>query len=290
MKKISIALLSVLLVAAMPLLAQESKDTPPSGGSVAPLFGGVIGPDAFGYTAIDSASGNCPFQFVDISTTGTLVVSGDDVSSGPLALQGPFNFYGTDVASLNMASNGYITTDDADTGPDLSNDCPLPAVPSTPAATMGLRMYPLHDDLVTNTGFFQYFADCPRPTNVGFGSVGCHVFHYDEATHFGGAEVFDVQVIIYDDTFEIVFQHDDRNPELGSGSTTGIQNGDSTIGLTYACDSAASIPANSAQCFLHPFPNVLEPPAVPAMNTWGVIALALLLMVVGSLLIRRVEN
>ena len=72
------------------------------------------GPDAFGYTAIDeSEPGGPAFNFIDISGSGTSVVTGDDTASGPIALPGPpFPFYGVDYTLLNMSSNGYITTDD----------------------------------------------------------------------------------------------------------------------------------------------------------------------------------
>ncbi len=268
--------------------AQESKNQADSGNSVAPLFGGNGGPDAFGYTFSGSVAGNCAFQFVDISATGASVVVGDDVASAPIPLQGLFNFYGVDLPDIVMASNGFLSTDPVDTGGDLSNDCPLPVIPSTGG---GARIYPLHDDLNlvagTGDGLFQYFSTCPRPSQVAFGDIGCHVFQWDEVSHFGGAEVFDLQAILYDDTFEIVFQHDDRNIETGSGSTTGIQNDGATDGLTFACNVADSIPANSAQCFFHPFPNILPPPAVPTMTTWGMIVLALVLMLLGSVIMRR---
>jgi len=284
-------LVSILMVCAMIATtthAQEAKDQAASGGAVAPLFGVGGGPDAFGYTFTDSAAGNCAFQFIDISATGDLLVSGDDVSSGPIALQGPFNFYGEDLTEIVMASNGYLSTDPTDAGPDLSNDCPLPSAVSSGG---GARIYPLNDDLVTNTGYVQYFPSCPRPSDqFPTADLGCTVFHYDEATHFGGAEVFDLEAILYDSSYEIVFQHDDRNPEAGSGSTTGIQNAAADDGLTYACDTPASIPANSAQCFVHPNPDVAvlpPPPAVPTMSAWGMIAMALVLMVIGSLIMRR---
>lgn len=296
MKRISLVFLAILLAVAMPLLAQEPKNPAPSGGSVTPLFGGGGGPDNFGYTFIDG--GGCGFQFVDISGTGTMIVDGDDTASAPVALQGPFNFYGDDLTELVMAANGYLSTDPTDTGPDLSNDCPLPAPPSTGG---GARIYPLHDDLDLEAGigqgFFEYFASCPRPSSQFPGAdLGCHIFQWDEVSQFpggGGAAVFDIQTILYDNSFEIVFQHDDRNPDGGAGSTTGIQNMAADDGLTFACDAPASIPTNSAQCFMHPNPDVEllpAPPAVPAMSTWSIIALAMLLMIVGSFLIRRVDS
>ncbi len=244
--------LSASLLLCSSAFAQEVKDPNPpaveSGNAVTTVFG----PDAFGYIGYDEAEPECTLQFVDISATGASVLVGDDTGT-PVNLPGPaFNFYGTLVTDLAATSNGYLATDVTDTGPDLSNDCPLPFAPSTGG---GARIYPLHDDLnlVAGTGqlFFEYFAACPRPSGWG-GAEGCYIFQWDGVQHFGGTDAWTFQAILYDTSFGIVFQHGAGNPEAGSGSTTGIQNDGATIGLTYACDTPASVPDNSAQCIYHP--------------------------------------
>ena len=225
----------------------EIKDPEPaSGGAEGVMSRATGGPDAFGYVWDDSAT----FQAIDITTTGTMVFSGDEVSSGPIPLGGEATFclYGVGYDSLVMSSNGYLSTDLADTGGDLSNDCPLPAAPSTGG---GARIYPLHDDLISD-GYYQYFANCPRPPDGG-GVTGCHVFQWANTTHFGGGlDSWSQWAILYENFNEIVFQVGAGNPETGSGSTTGIQNADSLIGLTYACDSSGSVPDNSAVIFIPP--------------------------------------
>ena len=258
-------------------LAQEIKDPNPPANNPGGGFQGTGGPDAFGYT-FDTG---VPFQMIDISGTGALVVSGDDVSSGPIAIPEPFNIYGTDFNSLVMASNGYISTDGTDTGPDLSNDCPLPVPPSTGG---GDRLYPLHDDLVTNTGYYQYFDSCPRPSDLG-GDLGCHVFFWDDATHFGGAVPFDVEVILYNESNQQVYMVGPGNPETGSGSTTGLQNLGATIGLTVACNTGGSIPDNFAVAIIHPVP--FSPVEIPTLGTWAFIAFAALLLGAGLVMMRR---
>lgn len=224
---------------------QKGNDGPSGIGQVANATGG---PDGFGYTWADQADG-CVASVTDISGTGTPVVTGDDTSSGSIALGGgAIDFYGTSYSSLNMAANGYISTDGTDTGPDLSNDCPLPAAPSTGG---GARMYPLHDDLnlVGTNGYFQWFAACPV---VGdHPALGCNVFMWNDVQHFGGAAPWDMAAYVYD-SYDITFAIGPGNPETGSGSTTGIQNDGATIGLTYACNTAASVPDNTAVCFFHP--------------------------------------
>jgi hypothetical protein len=153
------------------------------------------------------------------------------------------SLYDSTMNSVEISSNGFLSSADNSYG-DLTNDCPLPASPSTGT---GARIYGVHDDLVTSTGFYQYFATCPRVGADGAGS--CTVFLWDEANHYGGTTAFDFEIILYHASGEIVVQWDDRNPEGGSGSTTGIQNAAADIGLTYVCDSANSLPADSGVCF-----------------------------------------
>ncbi len=292
MKKLLILSLALSLNA----MATEPKEDP----SAIPTAGvpyNINAPaDAFGYTVSDSSGGACAEQFIDITATGTSVVVGDDESSGPLVLTGSFDFYGTVLTDIVMSSNGYLSTDPADSGGDLSNDCPLPAIPSTGA---GARIYPLHDDLDLEAGigqgYFQYFATCPRPSDqFPTDNLGCHVFQWDEVEHFPGgtaAEAFDFEVILYDDSYEMVFQHDGRNLEAGNGSTTGIQDSAAAVAEMYSCNTAASIPANSAQCYVHPNPNVvaaLAPPTpVPTNNKFTIILLFLSLFAGGFVFFRR---
>lgn len=223
--------------------------------------------DAFGHRALDSNEAGGPtFSFIDISSTGQVVVQGDDESSasaapngigGPIVLGSSFALYGVTISQMAMSSNGYLTTDVTDNGADLSNDCVLPSAPSGPAGTTGIRIYALHDDLDlepgTGRGLYQYFSSCPRPFD-GNTNSGCHVFMWDNVNHFvndPNPTRFDVEVVIYDNG-NIVFQYSGTNPEAGSGSTTGIQSaatGSSSppqFGLTYACDTAASLANNLA--------------------------------------------
>jgi hypothetical protein len=245
------------------LLAQtllEPKVEPVGSGGAGVLATG--GPDAFGYTFADQADG-CAYQFIDISATGTFIVDGDD-SAVPVTLVEPFNIYGTLYNALSISANGYISTSLSDTGSDLSNDCPLPSLLSTGS---GSRLYPLHDDIDMEEGIgrvlTQYFDPCPRPSEVGTGIEACTVFQWDDAAHFPGsitAPTFDFQAILYHASFSIVYQIGPGNPELGSGSTTGLQSEDLTSGLTYVCNTANSIPDNTAVCIFNPQGDPLLPP------------------------------
>lgn len=248
-------LIAVGVVLVGTLLAQEreskTEDSVQTTGIASRITGG---PDAFGYTFADQADG-CRFNFIDISSTGTFILDGDDVAT-QVTLASPFNIYGTLYTNLIVTSNGYISTDPSDTGSDLSNDCPLPSTLSTGG---GDRLYPLHDDIDLEPGIgrllTRYFPTCPRRSQVGSGIEACTVFQWDDAAHFpggGGAPTFDFQAILYHTSYQIVFQIGPGNPEQGLGSTTGIQNFPPTTGLTYACDTPNSIPDNTAVCFFNP--------------------------------------
>jgi len=251
-----IVFVCVMTLALGSVFAEEIKgqDEPIGHGEAVRATGG---PDTFGYTWADQAEGSCPYQFVEISGTGTDLGDGDD-DAFVQALGGPaFNFYGTTYADVTAATNGYLSFGDT-SGGDHSNDCPLPATPSIGA---GGRIYPLQDDLDVDplcddcAVYFEYFATCPRPNDDGIpGTTGCNVIQWD-AQHFSGGagpstECF--QAILYD-TYEIVVQVATQS-EGGSGSTTGIQNPAADDGLTYACDSAGSIVDGTAVCFFHPTP------------------------------------
>src|SRR5262245_36588994 len=81
------------------------------------------GPDAFGYTFVDSREPGGPAaQPIDISATGTPVLvgtaedGGDDIASAAIDLTAGgtrpgFRLYGVTYPALVMASNGYLTTD-----------------------------------------------------------------------------------------------------------------------------------------------------------------------------------
>jgi len=269
MKKLTICLIAMLSLVAF---AQEIKDgTKPDPNSVGTAPEAVGGPDAYGYTWDDGVPGG----LITLGTP-TAVFSGDDVA-GVVALGAPFTLYGQTYNALTMASNGYISTDGTDTGPDLSNDCPLPATPSTGG---GARIYPLHDDLISD-GWYEYFATCPRPADRGSNGP-CHVFMWENTTHFGGSTSWDMQVVIYEISSDIVCLIGPGNDELGSGSTTGLQDEAAAIGLTYACDTGGSIPDGTAVAFFNPD---YEP--IPTLGEYGLMILVGILMVGALIMMRR---
>ncbi len=222
------------------------------------------GPDAFGYTFITNQPPGPTISstFLDLNSTvpaGVVVGSGDNLGyTVPLAQS--FNFYGTNYNSLLVSTNGYISTDLTDLGSDNTNDCPLPAAPSSGG---GGRIYPLHDDLfLLGPGsriLQQFFMNCPR-TNVGGGTEPCTVIMWDNAQFaFDDPDIgdivpvgppFDFEVILFHTSREIRVQVAAGNADHGATTTTGIQNPAATTGLTVACNTANSIPDNFAVSFI----------------------------------------
>jgi len=202
-----------------------------------------VGPDGFGYVARDETEPDGPtYDFVDISFTGTVVVSGDDTGAGR-SLSFPFPYYGQTYTTLYASTNGFLSTANSDLG-DLGNDSSLPA----PFGGNGARMYVLHDDLVT-TVYYDSFGTCPRAADSG-PNVACDIFQWGGEHWIGAAGVL-VQAVLYE-TGDIVYQYA-GDPEAGNGSTVGIQSeangGTPQFGLAYQANQNGSIVPGRAVWF-----------------------------------------
>ena len=193
------------------------------------------GPDAAGYTFADQADG-ATFNYVDITGTGTLIASGDDVT-GNVTLGSNFDIYGTTYSDIAVSSNGFIT-DLAGQTSDLSNDCPLPNPPGAGAGSF--RIAALHDDLVSDV-YYQYF-DAAAAAGIGFGGTtnGVSIVQWS-GQHFSGTPGgVDVEVVLFHDDGTILTMVN-ADEDAGSGSTLGIQDPTGSIGLNYGCNSAGYV-------------------------------------------------
>ncbi len=83
-------------------------------GMGAPSQASTIGPSA-GYVATDEG----PYQFTDISGTGTRILAGADDDFASAALGFTFNFFGADYTSVYISSNGLLSFGGSNT--DFSN-------------------------------------------------------------------------------------------------------------------------------------------------------------------------
>ena len=107
--KVVFTILLCLFAGLTPLWAASVSAVNPghhAGGSLDQTWG----PDAFGYTAKDTAAvGGPDYRWFDISTSGTAVTGlGDDNVVGPFPLGFTFHYYWYDVDQFWIGSNGYI--------------------------------------------------------------------------------------------------------------------------------------------------------------------------------------
>ena len=206
----------------------------------------VGGPDAFGYTFVDQADG-AAYDYVDITTTGLLLATGDESISPVLPLTVPFELYGELVTEVVVSTNGFIggpTT----VNPDFNNECPLPSTFDS-----GFHIAPLHDDLFTSV-YYQYFNEV-QAAALGYPDqvAGISVFQWD-GQHFAGPanDFVDAEVILFHTDGSILTMVA-ADAENGVGSTQGIQNSSGTVGLTYSCDAAGgTIPGVTAVLYSPP--------------------------------------
>jgi hypothetical protein len=224
----------------------------PNDGHPGPANRGTGGPDPFGYAWIDSLEPGGPsYSWVDISATGTSILLGDDETAGPFPVGFTFGFYGGSFAQFWVSSNGWFSFE-APSSSDLSNDCPMPTG-GTPYNLVALMWDDLDPGDNGDPIYYQAFTagSCPYG---GYGGV-CTIIQYEDFCHFPGGGSCDTagtfEAILFDNG-EVLMQYEDAGFEAGSGSTTGIQNNNATIGLTYGCDGTYLADGIAVLFFLPP--------------------------------------
>lgn len=218
--------------------------------------GNITAQDSFGNTL-----GSCDRQFIDISGTGTELTLVDpnpndnlpaqDDGATVVNLSQSFNLYGQTISSLSLSTNGYISTNTAESGADFDNDCPLPRVPNN-GSTTAARIIPLHDDLISQHIYHQHFSSCPRQSDLG-SNLACDVFMYDDVDLWGTSgtvEHFSFEAILYPSVNQWVYQYNGSGFAPNS-STVGIQNDNATDGASYSCNTNNGINTSQAVCVYH---------------------------------------
>jgi len=211
--------------------------------------------DTFGNSGLTSTEPDGPaFAFLDIATSANSVLAGDhDDVAVTVNLGAPFPFYGDTLTRLRFASNGYLSTDLADTGCDFGND---PILPATPSSGSGARVYPLHDDLrlyASNSAalHYQYFPEGIRSPMFADGfpfrpRVGVSVLQWTNVSFFGQpSTAFSFQALLFDDG-SIYFSYPASASDLGAGATIGIQNADASDALQVSANTIGSVPDDFA--------------------------------------------
>ena len=188
------------------------------------------GPDAFGYTWIDSHEPNGPeFEWIDIRAIGVEhpELYGDERMSVPIPLGFDFPFYGAEYSSAYACSDGWISL--VPSNPYYNN----PSLPSNALNVPRAVIAPFWDDLNCGDTFNPY----PSPPRVYAHTDGnrcvisfVDLHHYGEDWSYEPQYTF--QVILYPGG-KIVMQYLEMRAPLNK-ATIGIQDETRTRGLQVA--------------------------------------------------------
>ncbi|MDO8549312.1 MAG: S8 family serine peptidase, partial [Ignavibacteria bacterium] len=190
---------------------------------------GSGGPDAFGYSWIDSDEPNGPqYIWEDITTTGTAVTNWigtgsfdpeDEGYAGPFPLGFNFKFYGNTKTQLYVSSNGLILFNTINTDIYINASIPDAAVPNEFIA-------PFWDDLDGRTqGTVHYKQDGNR-----------FIIQFTNWQRYPATGSLTFQVVLYS-SGKILVNYNNMNATLTS-ATVGIENQGGTIGLQAAYNAA----------------------------------------------------
>ncbi|MEK7251310.1 MAG: hypothetical protein AAB209_12910, partial [Bacteroidota bacterium] len=219
------------------------------------------GPDAFGYSWIDSDEPPGPgvptFNWFDISTIGTQITtwtgSGDD-GYATVTMPWSFPLYGNTYTSLNVVTNGFLNF--GATSTEYNNS----AIPSVTVPNNAI--YAFWDDLnFLTSGKVLYYNDVAN---------GRFVVQYDKAPRFGSTatDTLTFQILMKPNG-EITYQYlRVVGPVLNSG-TIGVENADGTVALQVV-NNANYVHNNLAvRIFLPDAPWLSENPTVGAIPPSG---------------------
>jgi hypothetical protein len=190
-----------------------------------PVIADQGGPDAFGYSWIDSDElGGPTYQWVDITGVGTQITLGDESVSAPLDFGFDFPFYGEVYTFALVSSDGVLTFTEGTT--QYTNG----GIPDIDAPNAMVAMY--WDDLNPGAGgTVYYYAD-----NVN----GRFIVSFVAVQIYGvGNSALSFEVILYP-SGRIRYVYNTLVPGDGSlaSCTIGIENLDGTDGLQVAYNSA----------------------------------------------------
>jgi hypothetical protein len=199
-------------------------------------------PASLSVTLDGSGSGNAfgPYVFttdtasvIDASVMpgATVVANGDDTFT-TVALPFPFSYHSNTYASVNVASNGFLTFDTAG-ATSFTNG----AIPST--ATPNNAFYGFWDDLNPGAGGDVWVASGTVDGKQAF------IAHYKQVVFFSDNSQFvDLNIILFDDgCVEYRYGAGSGAMSTGSSATIGAENATGTLGPQIALNTAGSAAA-----------------------------------------------
>jgi hypothetical protein len=173
-------------------------------------------------TALGSyiADDTIPFNWQDISGTGTAVALTDDSVSAALPLGFSFEFYGIAYSGVYASSNGFLTVLSGS-----SNGCctgqPLPSTATPNGVIAGWW-----EDLNPSAGGTVHYQTLGTAPNRVF------IVQFTNIPHFGGGNLVTMQWKLFE-TSNVIEVHYQAAPSDGGTHSAGIENADGTLGLQY---------------------------------------------------------
>lgn len=193
----------------------------------APLFAAQGGPDAYGYIWKDTAEPDGPvFNWIDISTTGTLVQGlGDDNVAGPFVMLTNFEYYWYNRKFVWIGSNGYVAFMNGNIA------SPFPAIPlagGTNDYIAGL-MSDLNFGGAGNPGQCRFYDDLDM-TVISYLNVP---FWTPAAPGWTGSNTFQIILSKVDSTITIQYLSQSGVTQ-NNDTKVGIESVAGTIGLQHS--------------------------------------------------------
>jgi subtilisin family serine protease len=203
-----------------PVEQEAPKEAPAPPGAL-----GAGGPDAFGYRWTDSDQPGSPaFDWIDARRDGRrLALTGDDQTSGPVAIGFPFSFYGARFDSIRVCTNGFASF--TSTLASYTNT-PLPNTGAVAPANL-LAVFWDDQDFRSASGAGEAW--------VSGDSSRCVIAYYD-VPHLTVGGPYTYEVVLHRDG-TIDYQYLTMTSRL-TEATIGIQNGDGSSGLQVAYNAA----------------------------------------------------
>ena len=164
------------------------------------------------------ADDTVPYDFVDISGTGTSFTLGDDEMSAPFPMGFNFNFYGTDYSDAYVCSNGFLSF--------LGGSCPFSSAPIPTAATPNGFLAGWWDDLNPSAGGSLYYETMGSAPNRVFLVEFLNVQHFSS----GNPVTFEYKLFEGTNVMEVHYLLMATN---GNVHEVGIENQDGTDGVEY---------------------------------------------------------
>ena len=177
------------------------------------------------WTGADSAGGfavddTIPYNFEDISATGTAVPLNDDEVSGALPMSFTFDYFGVNYTDAYISSNGFLTF-----LAGQSNGCcsgqPIPTA-GTPDAVVAAWW----EDLYPPAGGTIHYQTLGVAPNRRF------IAQYTNIQHYSSGNPVTMQVKLFEGT-NVIEVHYQVAPSDGGTHSAGVENETGTIGVQY---------------------------------------------------------